>query len=787
MLINSALESDANLAIEKLQGTTFHGRKLILELGFKKERVGRNKEASTGAEDGETEEKATEETTESTKATGKKEAKAKPVVAAVPAGDHDGSVRKSRQVLIFGIPMDVTKKHFRAISTRGYKKTEVDLLKEDHELSAELHIVTPAGKIMLLTSPSRQEAVKVAAALNNATVHSLIVAHQNNHVIEVAKQELINKKKLAKVKEGAKPQLNAVPNNALDGLDLTKQRKEKLYARTVAQITPLDQRKRKCRLIIRNLSYLATEQNVLDKMSKFGPIVSVELPKKAAPERVETGKTRKFPVKDRSEPKEHSMGFGFVTFLCEADAQYVVEKVAGLKVCNREVAVDFCMSKETYEKFGKKQDDTTEAGEEGSAASDGEKSDNDEESQRDDKEEGSDADDASDDASDAGSDVGSEDGSDVDSQASENLEEDDEEDSDADSDKEEGAEKEEEEKPKAKKEPTEDVHEGCTVFVRGLPFDADSNDLKFALGKYGRISLALVVKDKTTDISKGSAFVKFIKPEFAAACVTASQLGGGLSIKDRTCKIDLAVDRQSAQSIKDSEVAKRGKDKRNMYLANEGLIIPVTEGDEHNHGPAKTANMSEADKEKRQRAQSEKNKKLQNPLFFVSATRLSIRNLGKTVNDKELREICLNAAKNGIKKGLVKRADMEAYRAAQGSDFITSQLAVVKTKTTDLDAVPPAVGKQCLKNAKIMLDMQRIRGGAPQSRGYAFCEFTHHAHALAALRELNNNAAYSSHHSNAANTGAADPNGGKLIVEFSLENIQKVSIVIALFFSEIGN
>jgi nucleolar protein 4 len=248
------------------------------------------------------------------------------------------------------------------------------------------------------------------------------------------------------------------------------------------------------------------------------------------------------------------------------------------------------------------------------------------------------------------------------------------------------------------------------------------------------------------------------------------------------------VDRQSAQSIKDSEIAKRGKDKRNMYLANEGLILPVAETaagaeDQAAAAPNKAAqNMSEADKEKRQRAQSEKRKKLQNPLFFVSGTRLSIRNLAKTVNDKELREICLNAAKNGIKKGLVKRADMEAYRAAQGNEFIQTQIQLhTKLKpNADLDAVPPAVGKSCLKNAKIMLDMQRIRGGAPQSRGYAFCEFTHHAHALAALRELNNNAAYSTHHSNSTSAAPADPNGGKLIVEFSLENIQKVC-VLSLF------
>lgn len=313
--------------------------------------------------------------------------------------------------------------------------------------------------------------------------------------------------------------------------------------------------------------------------------------------------------------------------------------------------------------------------------------------------------------------------------------------------------------------------------MRGLAFDATAADLKRALGKFGRIALAIVVKDKVTDISKGSAFVKFHQPEWAAACVAEAALQGGIMIKDRQCKVDLAVDRQSAQSIKDSEMAKRGKDKRNLYLANEGLILPGAEDAAGHSGAAhKSQAMSEADKEKRMRAQTEKRKKLQNPLFFVSPTRLSIRNLSKSVTDKELRELCLSAAKAGIKKGLVKRTDMEAFRLAQGSDYITQQLQQQGAfkPGMDLDTVPPAVGKHCLKNSKVMLDMQRIRGGAPQSRGYAFAEFTHHAHALACLRELNNNAQYSSHHSAGGAPGVGEAVGGKLIVEFSLENIQKV-------------
>lgn len=667
---------------------------------------------------------------------------------------------------------------------------------KDHELSGELHITTPAGKVMLLTAPSRQEAGKITIALNNATVHSLIVALQAHHKLQVAQQLMLNKKKAAKAKaDGKEAGKIETAKDPLEGLDLTKTRKEKLFLRTAAQITPTDQRKRKCRLIIRNLSFLATEQNVLDKMSKFGPIVSVELPKKAPTERTEDsskfqGKKR-HPERENKEPSMRSMGFCFVTFLCESDAQHVVDNCAGLKVCNREVAVDFCMAKETYEKFGKKQDEETAAAEN---AADGE----DEADGSDAESEDADAQDtAGGDDEDEENDADSQGGDDADNGSSSGDEDSDDEDEDEEGDSEDEDENEDDDASDAnsaggstkpapvKKEPTEDVHEGCTVFVRGLSFDAEPVDLKRALGKYGRISLALIVKDKVTDISKGSAFVKFLSAESATACVAESALLGGISIKDRACKIDLAVDRQSAQSIKDSELAKRGKDKRNLYLANEGLILPGVEGaDDHasSSGAAQNkaaANMSEADKEKRMRAQTEKRKKLVNPLFFVSANRLSIRNLGKTVTDKELRDICITAAKNGIKKGLVKRTDMEQYKAAQGIDYIQQQAVLhgFAKAGADLDAVPPAVGKHCLKNAKIMLDMQRIRGGAPQSRGYAFAEFTHHAHALACLRELNNNAAYSSHHSNAANGAVADPNGGKLIVEFALENIQKVSVL----------
>jgi len=69
------------------------------------------------------------------------------------------------------------------------------------------------------------------------------------------------------------------------------------------------------------------------------------------------------------------------------------------------------------------------------------------------------------------------------------------------------------------------------------------------------------------------------------------------------------------------------KDKRNLYLSNEGLYFKKEKNIARDKGKQKASSdsveMSEEDKAKRERAQQEKKKKLQNPLYFVSATRYS--------------------------------------------------------------------------------------------------------------------------------------------------------------------
>jgi nucleolar protein 4 len=197
---------------------------------------------------------------------------------------------------------------------------------------------------------------------------------------------------------------------------------------------------------------------------------------------------------------------------------------------------------------------------------------------------------------------GEDEGSDSEDEGNEDDEEEDDEEQDEDEDEE------EDEKDK-KKGSVDDVKEGCTIFIRDLAFDAEPKDLSKAFKKFGEISMAVIVKDKNTGMSKGTGFVKFVKPESAAACVAE----GTTMILDRRCKIDLAVDRETAHKLTEDEKGLR--DKRNMYLANEGLQVKNSNGEE--------IEMSKEDKEKRKNSQIEKKKKLQNPLFYVSANRLS--------------------------------------------------------------------------------------------------------------------------------------------------------------------
>ena len=182
--------------------------------------------------------------------------------------------------------------------------------------------------------------------------------------------------------------------------------------------------------------------------------------------------------------------------------------------------------------------------------------------------------------------------------------------------------------------------------------------------------------------------------------------------------------------------------------------------------------MPEGDKLKREKYHSENKKKLINPLFFVSPYRLSIRNLSKDMNDATLRSLCIRAVKAGLEAKIVRENDIRALHTSEGKYTLSKD---------DLD-IPPFTPK-ALKMCKVMLELERLKNGKPQSKGFSFVEFTHHAFALACLRELNNNPAYvdfaSSGSAGTSETPVKGLNRPRLIVEFSIENKRKVMALAA--------
>jgi nucleolar protein 4 len=196
------------------------------------------------------------------------------------------------------------------------------------------------------------------------------------------------------------------------------------------------------------------------------------------------------------------------------------------------------------------------------------------------------------------------------------------------------------------------------------------------------------------------------------------------------------------------------------------------------------------EKEKRQRAQSDKKKKLQNPLHFISNTRLSIRNLSKEVGNNELITLC----KQATMKGMSPQLDVPASTSADGSvgplglehklvtvkDLENQLIAAGMTpveRADQLASISPMIkidylsthATKLIKSAKVMYDYDKLRGGQPVSRGFGFVEFSHHCYALACLRELVS-------HPNLYRSSAVSAKS-PLFVEFSIENIRKVKVL----------
>ncbi|KAM7003429.1 LOW QUALITY PROTEIN: RNA-binding protein 28 [Tautogolabrus adspersus] len=477
----------------------------------------------------------------------------------------------------------------------------------------------------------------------------------------------------------------------------------------------------KSRLIIRNLSFKCSEDDLKQVFSKFGTVLESKIPLKP------DGKMR---------------GFAFVLFKNVSEASRALNALNLKEIKGRQVAVDWAVPKDKFiatqqsstpenkntEETTAKQSDTEsdpeEDEEETIQAAPGKKkatskaavqkeeesqSEDEDDSENQDSEEEEDDNDVSQEEEEKSSDEDKDDDDDEDDG------DDDKSNLDSSDDQEDSQDEDDDDDPKEnpKKTLPPDVQEGRTIFIRNLSFDTEEEGLEEVLLRYGELNYIKIVVHPDTEHSKGCAFAQFKTKEAADKCIAAAQEeaeNGGIRLDGRKLFVVAAVSREDAAKLKVNKV-KVESGTRNLYLAREGLIRAGTKAAE---------GVPEADMIKRTRFEEIKRTKLQSINVFVSKNRLCVHNLPKSVDIKKLRALCLQAVKSS--KGVR------------------------------------------ITECRVMYDKKPEKGQVMgQSLGYGFVQFQEHEHALSTLRYLNNN------------PDIFGPNK-RPIVEFSLEDSRKLKI-----------
>lgn len=496
------------------------------------------------------------------------------------------------------------------------------------------------------------------------------------------------------------------------------------------------------KLIVRNLPWsIKTPEQLQKHFLSFGKIHFVKLPK------LPSGELR---------------GFAFVAMRGKKNAEKAMEQLNGKEIDGRQIAVDWAVDKETWQDIQKKEreHDVDE-----------------------------------DDESDATSSVVTSDSEDEDVYSDgENEDESNTDYEDVSDSDEEGGVPLEEEKPKTPE---------YTVFIRNLPFTVDDDSLFEHFQQFGPIGYARVVLDRETERPKGTGFVRFVKEQDMVNCLkgvprvkltkstTARRDGTEISITHsvlededadptgkytmdgRIMHITQAVDRSEATRLTAESAASRfarDKDKRRLYLLSEGTIDAKSPLYQH---------LSPSERKMREESATLRRKQIQeNPSLHLSLTRLSIRNIPRSVTSKDLKALARQAVVGfaaDVKGG--KRAPLSKEETRRGG-----------VEMMNAERARKAKGKGIVKQAKVVfetpagskLDEETSAAGAGRSRGYGFIEYYTHRSALMGLRWLNGHAVEykvkgDQPKSKKAALEAMQDKKKRLIVEFAIENANVVA------------
>ncbi|XP_050682779.1 RNA-binding protein 28 [Leptidea sinapis] len=174
-----------------------------------------------------------------------------------------------------------------------------------------------------------------------------------------------------------------------------------------------------------------------------------------------------------------------------------------------------------------------------------------------------------------------------------------------------------------------DAEDGCTVFMTNVPFSVDDDQLRTFAEQTGPVKYALVCVDKMTEHSKGSAFVKFVNKDDTDRFLSLPP--EQLRLEGQVLVVKPALKRENV--VKGSK--KQPKDNRNLYLVKEGVIVAGTQA---------AVGVSASDMSKRLALERSKTQMLKNLNRFVSRYRLVVSNLPHNYDDAALRRVCVRGA-----------------------------------------------------------------------------------------------------------------------------------------------
>ena len=470
--------------------------------------------------------------------------------------------------------------------------------------------------------------------------------------------------------------------------------------------------KGKPKLIIRNMPWSCRDPVKLKKIfGRYGTVVEATIPRKR------DGKL---------------CGFAFVTMKKISNCRIALENTKDLKIDGRKVAVDFAVQKNRWEDYKKAQPEMNDKDDNESGNEDAEENHDDEEDENEEEDRQVD-------------------------QASKNKE---------------------------SKRKAQNKREDFSVFVRNVPYDATEESLAAHFSKFGSVKYALPVIDKSTGLAKGTAFVAFKDQYTYNECIKNAPAAGSTSLligddvmpeyvyEGRVLSITPTLVREDAGRMAENNAAKRKealgkapgeKDRRNLYLLNEGRVV---------EGSKMADLLTNTDMEIREKSYKLRVEQLKkNPSLHLSMTRLAIRNLPRAMNDKALKALARRAVvefatevknkeRHPLSKEEIIRSTKEKYKF-MGPDEIEAQ----KKKDKKSGVV---------KQAKVIMEVKGSTAG--RSRGYGFVEFRDHKNALMGLRWLNCHAVTSDEILEGLNDDEKKQvdndlgKGRRLCVEFAIEN-----------------